>query len=135
MQKKSQQIITHTINHKENYHSRKLPILGRWLMTKRKIILWQFMNLLSGEPTQSHFQIILVEITYFRNARNCFFPKTFLNLGNFIIWDVKLGNFKCDIIQDVYSFNLTNYIKANKQTKTRLKVCHPSNWLKVWIAQ
>ena len=27
--KQNKQIITHTITHKENYHSRKLPILGR----------------------------------------------------------------------------------------------------------
>ena len=34
--------------------------------------------------------------------------------------NVTLSNFKQHIIQDSYSFNLTNYIKAKKLRKTRL---------------
>ena len=74
------------------------------------------MNLLGEEPGQSHFQIIQMEMTYFQHVRNCFSRKASQKM------DVKFGDFKREVIEDVYAFNFANYIKANTLTKTRLYI-------------
>ena len=53
-------------------------------------------------------------------CKELFFPEGISKFEKLSNMDVKLGNFKRDVIQDVYSFNLANYIKANKLAKTRL---------------
>ena len=55
-------------------------------------------------------------------CKELFFPEDIFKFGKLSNMDVKLGNFKRDVIRDVYSFNLENYIKANKLTKTRLYI-------------
>ena len=55
-------------------------------------------------------------------CKELFFPEGFSKFGTLSNMDVKLGNFKREVIEDVHAFNLVNYIKANKLTKTRFYI-------------
>ena len=55
-------------------------------------------------------------------CKELFFPEGISKFGKLSNMDVKLGNFKREVIEDVYAFNLANYIKANKLTKIRLYI-------------
>ena len=67
-------------------------------------------------------------------CKELFFPEGISKFGKLSNMDVKLGNFKREVIEDVYAFNLANYIKANKLTKIRLyimtKKLSPSQFIK-----
>ena len=55
-------------------------------------------------------------------CKELFFPEGISKFGKLSNMDVTLGNFKREVIEDVYAFNIANYIKANKLTKTRLYI-------------
>ena len=55
-------------------------------------------------------------------CKELFFPEGISKFGKLSNMDVKFGDFKREVIEDVYAFNFANYIKANKLTKTRLYI-------------
>ena len=55
-------------------------------------------------------------------CKELFFPEGISKFGKLSNVDVKFGDFKREVIEDVYAFNFANYIKANTLTKTRLYI-------------
>ena len=55
-------------------------------------------------------------------CKELFFPEGISKFGKLSNMDVKFGDFKREVIEDVYAFNFANYIKANTLTKTRLYI-------------